>query len=272
MHEIDFIKMHGQGNDFVVFDGRRINIEIDNDNIRLIADRHTGVGCDQLIVLEPAHSPKADLFMRIYNADGGEVSACGNATRCIAAMLMDDMASDHATIETNAGLLKTERAGNGITVNMGQAFDNWKDIPLAWKTDTLHLELSEGMLADPVGVGVGNPHTVFFVDVLSNVPLAELGPIFEHDRLFPERTNVEVVQVVTKDHLKVRVWERGVGITKACGTAACAAVVAGHRRGLTNRSAKVELEGGILDIAWREDNHVLMTGPVAISFTGTWRI
>ena len=272
MRDINFIKMHGLGNDFVVFDARTASIEFDDQMVRAIANRHTGVGCDQLVILEPARSPEADLFMRIHNADGSEVVACGNATRCVAAKVMDDNASDQATIETRAGLLTIKRTGTGFTVNMGKAFDDWKDIPLAWNADTLHLELSEGVLSDPVGVNIGNPHLVFFVDKLANVPLANLGPKFEHNPLFPEGTNVEVVQVISYDRLKIRVWERGVGITQACGTGACAALVASHRRGFTGRQAQVELEGGSLEIVWQEDNKVLMTGPASISFTGTWHL
>ena len=272
MRDINFIKMHGLGNDFVVFDARTTSIEFDDQMVRAIANRHTGVGCDQLVILEPARSPEADLFMRIHNADGSEVAACGNATRCVAAKVMDDNVSDQVTIQTGAGLLTTKRAESGFTVNMGKAYDNWKDIPLAWEADTLHLELSEGVLSDPVSVSIGNPHTVFFVDALENIPLADLGPKIENHALFPEGTNVEAVQIITSNHLKIKVWERGVGITQACGTGACAALVASHRRGLTERQALVELEGGNLEIVWREDNHVFMTGPVAISFTGTWQI
>ena len=272
MPKIDFIKMHGLGNDFVVFDARANPIKFDNSTIRAIANRRTGVGCDQLIVLERARSPEAELFMRIYNADGSEVAACGNATRCVAAKVMDEKASNQLAIETGAGLLATIRAKTGVTVNMGEAYDDWKDIPLVMETDTLHLDLSEGMLSDPVCVNIGNPHAVFFVDEVKSVPLTNLGPKLERNALFPERTNVEAVQVMARNHLKVRVWERGAGITQACGTGACAALVAGFRRGLTDRKAQVELDGGILEIQWQEDNTVLMTGPTATSFTGTWQM
>ena len=271
MGKLTFIKMHGLGNDFVVFDARIKNIKLDASTVRAIADRRTGVGCDQLIVMEPAHSREADLFMRIYNSDGSEVDACGNATRCIAAKVMDENATDQVTIETGAGLLDTKRKRTGITVNYGQAYDDWKAIPLSREMNTLNVDLSEGILSDPVCVNIGNPHAVFFVDKLESVPLSKLGPKLETNALFPEHANIEAVQVMTRNHLKVRVWERGVGITQACGTGACAALIAACRRGYADRNAEVELAGGIILVEWNKDNQVLMTGPTATSFTGTWQ-
>ena len=272
MKEISFTKMHGLGNDFVVFDARVLPIELDKDTVCAISNRRTGIGCDQVIMLEAPRSKASDLFMRIYNADGSEVGACGNGARCVADIVMDELATSYATIETQAGFLKTNRAENGITVNFGPAYDEWDAIPLTKEKNTLHLGISEGILSDPVCVNIGNPHLVFFVDHLESVPLAELGPKLEHNTLFPERTNVETVQVITKHHLKVNVWERGAGITQACGTGACAALVAASRRGIAERRAKVELPGGILEVEWLEDNQVLMTGPTAICFTGFWQI
>ena len=272
MKDISFIKMHGLGNDFVVFDARVLPIELDKDTISAISNRRTGVGCDQVIMLEAPHSQASDLFMRIYNADGSEVGACGNATRCVADLVMDEMATSDAKIETKAGLLTAKRTENGVTVNLGPAHDQWDDIPLTKEKNTLHLGISEGVLSDPVCVNIGNPHLVYFVDNLESIPLAELGPKLEHNALFPERTNVETVQVITKHHLRVNVWERGAGITRACGTGACAALVAACRRGIAERCAKVELPGGILEVKWLENNQVLMTGPTAISFTGIWHI
>ena len=264
--------MHGLGNDFVVFDARVLPIELDKDAICVISNRRTGIGCDQVIILEPPRSQASDLFMRIYNADGSEVGACGNATRCVAERVMDELATSYLTIETQAGLLKTNQTENGVTVNFGPAYDKWDTIPLSKEKNTLHLDISEGILSDPVCINIGNPHLVFFVDHLESIPLAELGPKLEHNTLFPERTNVEIVQVITKNHLKVNVWERGVGITQACGTGACAALVAACRRNIAGRCAKVELPGGILEVEWLEDNQVLMTGPTAVSFTGIWQL
>ena len=271
MTQFDFIKMHGLGNDFVIIDARTGGGDLDNATVRAVADRKTGIGCDQLIVMEPARMIEAAFFMRIRNADGSEVDACGNAARCVADRVMTETGKTVIQFQTGAGLLTAHRSDNGITVDMGPAQDQWSDIPLASPTDTLHLPIKEGPLSDPAAVGIGNPHMVFFVDDAQAVPLSDgLGSKLEHHALYPERTNVEAVEVRSRNNLRVRVWERGVGITQACGTGACAALVAAHRRGLTGRSAKVELDGGVLSIDWRKDNHVLMAGPVATSFTGIW--
>jgi diaminopimelate epimerase len=265
-----FIKMHGLGNDFVVIDARRTPVQIDQGRARAIADRRTGVGCDQLIVIEPPANGLADVTMRIRNADGNEVEACGNAARCIAAMIMKEKGTDHAVIQTAAGLLDAEALDQGlIAVDMGKAGLDWRDIPLAQAMDTLHLDIEAGALKDPVAVGMGNPHAVFFVDDAEDVPLEDLGPMVENHALFPELTNVEAAQVISESEIRLRVWERGVGITRACGTGACATLVAANRRGLTGRAADVVLDGGRIRIEWLPDNHVLMTGPAAISFTGT---
>jgi diaminopimelate epimerase len=269
MNAVPFTKMHGLGNDFVVLDARRAPIRLSEAQTRAIADRHCGVGCDQLVVIEPAANKLADVFMRIRNADGGEVAACGNASRCVAVLVMKEKATDHVVIETAAGLLDIESAGDGlITVDMGPVRLDWREIPLARPADTARLGLEVAPLKDPVAVNVGNPHAVFFVDDAESVPLASVGPRIERHALFPERTNVEVVQILSPSELRVRVWERGVGITQACGTGACASVVAAHRRGLAGRKATVRLDGGPLTIEWLKDDHVLMTGPVATSFTG----
>ncbi len=270
MTTLSFMKMHGLGNDFVVLDARRQPLDLSVDQVRAIADRHTGVGCDQLIIVEPAKSERADVLMRIRNADGGEVEACGNATRCVATTVMEEKGTTHAIIETAVGLLDARAVNGGlVAVDMGLANLDWQDIPLAREMDTLHLGITNGPLQDPVAVNVGNPHAVFFVDDAEAVPLETIGPEVEHHELFPERINVEAAQVISAGELRVRVWERGVGITQACGTGACAALVAACRRGLTERAAKVHLDGGTLGIEWREDDHVLMTGPVAVSFQGT---
>ena len=264
-----FIKMHGLGNDFVVVDARESAFPLSEAAARAIADRRTGVGCDQLIVMEPPQDSRADVFMRIRNADGGEVEACGNGTRCIARLIMEERGGNEATVETRAGLLRAKDAdGKGIAVDMGEARLGWREIPLGREMDTLHLDLALGPLEDPVGVNMGNPHAVFFVADVEAIDLATLGPHLEHDPLFPERANIGVAQVRGPDELRVRVWERGVGITRACGTGACAAVVAAARRGLTGRSVTVWLDGGPLELEWRDDGHVIMTGPATTAFRG----
>ncbi|MEQ8193826.1 MAG: diaminopimelate epimerase [Rhodospirillales bacterium] len=267
--QLAFVKMHGLGNDFVVLDARARALALTDAQARAIADRHLGVGCDQVIVIEPARNGAADAFMRIRNADGGEVAACGNASRCVAAILMRETGRDTAKLETAAGLLEAYANGSQVTVDMGPAKLQWNEIPLAEEADTLHLKFSRGPLSDPVAVGMGNPHAVFFVPDAEAVDLAALGPEIEHHPFFPERTNVEAAQILSRDKIRLRVWERGAGITQACGTGACATLVAAHRRGLTERKATVILDGGPLVIEWREDNHVLMTGPVSTSFSGT---
>ncbi|HUA56729.1 MAG TPA: diaminopimelate epimerase [Candidatus Sulfotelmatobacter sp.] len=264
-----FLKMHGLGNDFVVLDARAAPLALDAARARAIADRKTGVGCDQLILIEPPRDPKADAVMRIYNADGGEVAACGNATRCIARLLMDQQGRDRVVVETDAGLLDAAAAQGGlILVDMGPARLGWRDIPLAEACDTLSVPVEAGPLARPTCVSMGNPHAVFFVADAAAIPLAELGPVLEHHPMFPERANIGVAEVRTKQRLRLRVWERGAGITLACGTGACAAVVAANLRGLTGRRATVEVDGGELVIEWLRNGHVTMTGPVATSFAG----
>jgi diaminopimelate epimerase len=264
-----FLKMHGAGNDFVVLDARTRPWPIDGEAAKRIADRRTGIGCDQLIVVEPARHPGADVFMSIFNPDGSEVAACGNATRCVAWMLMAESGKATAAIETHAGLLSAQSAGERrVAVDMGPARLNWDEIPLAGAMDTLHLPLAAGPLSDPVGVNMGNPHAVFFVEDAEAVPLAELGPGLEHDKLFPERCNIEVAQILDPGRIRMRVWERGAGITLACGTGACATLVAAVRRGLSGRRADVVLDGGTLTIEWLENGHVMMTGPVAVAFSG----
>jgi diaminopimelate epimerase len=270
MRGTPFLKMHGLGNDFVVLDGRGRQLALDAAATRAIADRHTGIGCDQLIIVEPPRSRGADVFMRIRNADGGEVEACGNATRCIADLVMRETGADRAVVETEAGLLEARAAGlHRIAVDMGPARLGWREIPLARECDTLHAPLALGPLADPVCTGLGNPHATFFVSDVEAIDLAALGPRLEHDPLFPERANIGIAQILSPTRLRLRVWERGAGITPACGTGACAATVAAHRRGLGERRLEIMADGGPLEIEWRADGHVVMTGPVAVSFSGT---
>jgi diaminopimelate epimerase len=269
-----FLKMHGLGNDFVVLDARTAALDLTPERRRVIADRRLGVGCDQLIVLEPPTEREADVFMRIYNPDGGEAQACGNATRCVASVVMDERKTDQVTVQTVAGLLESQKTGVGsnglpvISVDMGLARLDWREIPVAQACDTNHMPVGVGPLQDPVGTNMGNPHATFFVDDAAAIPLGELGPKLEHDRFFPERANIGVAQLLGEGRLRLRVWERGAGITLACGSGACAAVVAASRRGLVPRKADVVLEGGTLTIEWLRDDHVLMTGGIAVAFKG----
>ena len=268
-----FTKMHGLGNDFVVVDARARPFPVTDELARRIADRREGVGCDQLVVIRLAEPGSgADAAMHLRNADGGEIAACGNATRCVAQRLMAETGTPEVTIATRAGLLRATRAnGGGVAVDMGAPGLRWADIPLAREQDTMALDLGEGGLRAPVAVSMGNPHAVFFVPEAGQVPLADVGPVLEHDPLFPERANISVAQVLGRDRLRLRVWERGAGITRACGTAACAAAVAAVRRGDCERHVTVTLDGGDLSIEWREaDGRVMMAGPVAESFTGTF--
>jgi len=274
MGGVSFLKMHGLGNDFVVLDARARPLDLALERRRAIADRRLGVGCDQLIVLEKPTDRAADVFMRIYNPDGGEAGACGNATRCVASLLMDERGTDQVTVQTVSGLLDSEKTGKGanglpvISVDMGLAWLDWTEIPVREACDTNHLPVGAGPLQDPVGTGMGNPHATFFVDDAAGIDLAALGPTLEHDRFFPERANIGVAQLVGENTLRLRVWERGAGLTLACGSGACAAVVAASRRGLVNRKADVVLDGGTLTIEWLRDGHVLMTGGIAIAFKG----
>jgi diaminopimelate epimerase len=223
-----------------------------------------------VIVIEPARNGHAEAFMRIMNADGGEVAACGNAARCVASLLMRETGRDAARIETLAGILEAQGlAGGAVAVDMGEAKIGWRDIPLAREQDTLHLTLSAGPLSDPVAVSMGNPHATFFVPDAERIDLVTLGPKLERDPLFPERANIGVAQVSARDRIRLRVWERGAGLTLACGTGACAALVAAARRGVADRAADLILDGGTLRVEWRADGHVVMSGPVAVAFTGT---
>ncbi len=272
---VPFRKMHGLGNDFVVLDARTRPLDLTPARRRAIADRRTGVGCDQLIVLEPPTDRAADVFMRIYNPDGGEAGACGNATRCVAHVVMGERRSDAVVVQTVAGLLDSEKAGMGanglpvVSVDMGAARLDWRDIPVSEACDTLHLPLALGPVADPVGTSMGNPHATFFVEDLAAIPVSMLGPQLETHKLFPERANIGFAQIIGENRIRLKVWERGAGLTLACGSGACAALVAAARRGLTGRKADVIVDGGSLTIEWQRDGHVMMTGDVAQSFAGT---
>ncbi|WP_262690820.1 diaminopimelate epimerase [Kordiimonas aestuarii] len=264
-----FLKMQGLGNDFVIFDARSHDLTLSDEVVRHIADRRRGVGCDQLIVMRACED--ADIFMEIRNADGSRVGACGNATRCVGKLMLDETGKDKVTIRTDAGLLTAARTENhsdsGVSVNMGPARIAWDEIPLSDQMDTLHIDLRVGSLSDPVGVNMGNPHVVFFVDDAEAVDLKTFGPQIEHHPLFPERVNVSVATI--KDGIiRQRVWERGAGITEACGSGACAGLVAAARRGLTGHEATVQLDGGALEIEWLADGTVQMTGAAMLAFEG----
>ncbi len=268
MNELDFHKMHGLGNDFVIVDQRSGKLSLSPDQIRQIADRRRGVGFDQLLILKP--SDKANVFMRVYNPDGSEAGACGNGTRCVARLMMEEQGLSRVKIETTAGVLETVPGLRGYTVDMGRPGLGWDEIPLAKPMDTLHLDIEMGPLSRPTAVSMGNPHAVFFVEDAEAIDLDALGPELERHPLFPERANIGVAQVLDRDSIRLRVFERGAGITNACGSGACAAVVAGIRRDLLGQTASVRLDGGVLRITWGDDGKVAMTGPATHSFTGTF--
>ena len=263
---LPFLKMHGAGNDFVVLDARPAELKLSAAAIRLIADRRLGVGCDQLIIIEPADD--ADVFMRIMNADGSESGACGNATRCVAALIAEETGARYLTIRTISGLLRAEILGPGLVeVDMGAPKLEWEEIPLSAPADTLHLNLSLGPVADPAACSMGNPHATFFVNDFQ-LPIDSIGPSLEKNRIFPERANIGFAVVERPDRIRLRVWERGAGLTLACGSGACAALVNAHRRGLTGRRATVAMDGGELLITWAESGHVMMRGPAVTAFAG----
>jgi len=268
-----FLKMHGLGNDFVVFDARTTPLALDAATARAIADRRRGIGCDSVIVIEMNDSG-AEAFMRIYNADGSESESCGNAARCIARLLIQESGTAVVKIDSKGGLMECREAGDLVTVDYGPPQLDWREIPMAQAVDTHSFTLpvdnfSDKALQEVSALATGNPHLVLFVESAENAPVDSLGPAIEHHPWFPAHTNVEFVEIRSEGTIRMRVWERGIGMTNACGTGACASVVAAHRRGLTGRKVKVELDGGPLDIEWREeDGHVLMTGPTALSFEG----
>ncbi|MCD1617017.1 diaminopimelate epimerase [Salipiger marinus] len=259
---LPFLKMHGLGNDFVVLDGRARQIEVTPALARALADRHRGVGFDQLALV--THGA-GDARLTFYNADGSTAGACGNATRCIARWLMDETGRDALDLVTERGTLRAVDAGGGLTsVNMGAPQLDWQEIPLAHAMDTLELPID----GSPTATGMGNPHCTFFVPDAEAVTLEQIGPKHEHHPLFPQRTNVQVASLTGPNHLRMRVWERGVGVTLASGSSSCATAVAAARRGLTGRQVTVDLDGGTLIIDWREDG-VWMTGATAHVFDGT---
>lgn len=277
-HTVPFRKMNGLGNDFAVLDSRANSLGLNSEAARTIADRNHGVGCDQVIVLEP--SSRGTVFMRILNADGSEVSACGNATRCIAGLIAAEQRLSEVVIETRAGLLHAFINADGtVSVDMGVPRFGWEEIPLSRPfADTAAIDYSvpggpNGTLSSPGVVNVGNPHCIFFVEDIDACNLADIGPRVEHDPLFPERVNVSLAQILGPDSIRLAVWERGAGITKACGTGACAAAVAAARRRFTERKSVVTLPGGNLTIEWRPDSgHILMTGAWNLDYEGVFEL
>lgn len=269
-----FYKMNGAGNSFVIFDSREEPLAADADRIRQIADPLTGVGADQVIAME--NSVRGDVFMRIWNRDGSEAEACGNATRCVAWLMMQESGGGETTVETVAGLLASRDAGEHmVSVDMGSPLLKWEEIPLAERMDTRGIDLKIGPIDDPYmqlpgAVNMGNPHIVFFVPALDEVDVAAAGSLVENHPLFPEGVNVGFAEVIDHETMRLRTWERGVGLTKACGSNICAAVVAANRRNLTGRSVSVHNDGGIVHIEWREsDDHVIMTGPIELEYAET---
>jgi diaminopimelate epimerase len=265
-----FRKMHGLGNDFVVFDARTAPLIISGAQAAKLADRHFGIGCDTLVMILPG-SAKSDAGLRFFNADGGEVGACGNATRCVARLLMDERGLARVRLESRGGTLLCSDAGKGlVTVDMGKPGLEWNEIPLSEAKNTLEFQFAlEGRTLTASAVSMGNPHCVLFIGDAEKAPVEHIGPLIETHPLFPQRVNVEFAQVLDRGHIRMRVWERGVGITLACGTGAAATAVAAFRKGLTDRKVELILDGGSLTLEVREeDGHVLMTGPAVTSFLG----
>ncbi|MEO0614386.1 MAG: diaminopimelate epimerase [Pseudomonadota bacterium] len=269
---LPFRKMNGLGNDFVILDLRQSDARLSADAARQLADRKTGIGCDQVITIEKGETP----FMGIRNRDGSKVDACGNAARCVGWLLLEEQGTDETLLQTGAGALRIIRVGDHrVCVDMGAPRLRWQDIPLKEQMDdTRFIDVKLGPIDNPVlwgpsAVNMGNPHCVFFVEDAEAQALDRFGPLVEHHPLFPEGANVSVAEVKTRYLIRLRVWERGAGITKACGTAACAALVSACRRRLTERKATIVLDGGELAIEWRDDNRVYMTGAVAFEFDGT---
>jgi len=267
---VSFRKMQGLGNDFAVFDARDGAVAMSPGQARRVADRHFGIGCDTVVLLLPGNAG-ADAALRFFNADGGEVEACGNATRCVARLLMDERGLARVRLESRGGLQVCSDAGKGLVmVDMGEPGLDWRDIPLGEPRDTTQFQFPlEDRSVTASAVSMGNPHCILFVGDAERAPVAQLGPLIENHALFPNRVNVEFAQVLDKERIRMRVWERGIGITLACGTGAAATAVAAIRKGLVGRKVELILDGGSLILEWREDDgHVLMTGPGVTSFTG----
>lgn len=267
-----FIKMHGLRNDFVIVDARNQPFKPAVEEIVRICDRREGIGADELLAIEPLRKefPGSYAFVRIFNPDGREAEACGNATRCVGWLFLEESRSGTVVVDTLGGQLGCRRAGtNMVAVEMGRLRTGWQDIPLSRAMDTLHLEIGTGPLQDPVGMSIGNPHAVFFVEDLDAVDLKSYGQRLQKDPLFPQEANIGVAELVDSKTMKLQVWERPGAMTTACGTGACVAVGAAHRRGLTDeRQVTVKMPAGSVEIELKEDNSVIMTGPVKVCYTG----
>lgn len=266
MKTVPFIKMDGLGNDFVIIDARIAPVELSAQEIAIIGDRHKGIGFDQLFILKQSES--CDIKMDIYNSDGSTAGACGNGTRCVASLVFKETDKKEILIEAPKGKVLKAFNTNPVTVNMGKPAIAWQDIPLAKETDTLNMPHLLDGFESPVCVSMGNPHTVFFVKDVEALDIAALGRTVENNPIFPDRTNVEFAQIISPSKIRMRVWERGAGITLACGSGSCATLVAAVLRGLTERKAEIILDGGTLSIEWNKEDDVLMSGPVNMAFKG----
>ncbi|MDC6447672.1 diaminopimelate epimerase [Alphaproteobacteria bacterium] len=268
MQKIKFIKMHGLGNDFVIIDKRSKNIEINDNLIKKLSDRKTGAGCDQVIIINQSIDRNIDVSIDIFNPGGDKAEACGNGTRCVAKLLFNENNEKNILkILSDAGILIARKKNKNISINMGKISNDWKVIPLSKEMDTLNIPIEIEGFSKGVCVNVGNPHIVFFGNSIQNIDLAHLGPIIEHHEFFPNKTNVEFIEVLNKKKIKMKVWERGVGITTACGSGACAAVYAGWKKNLIENNAEVQLEKGSLQINIINEE-AIMTGPAEISYNG----
>jgi len=268
MKNIEFIKMHGLGNDFVIIDQRINKIPISKEIINKLSDRKSGAGCDQLITINDNSSKDHDVYIQIYNPGGDKAEACGNGTRCVAKLLFDETNNQELKIKSDAGILIAKKVDNtNISVNLGKISNHWQDIPLTEEIDTLNMPISIEGFSSGVAVNIGNPHIVFFGSNINNVDLSSIGPKIENNKFFPNKTNVEIIEILNENKIKMRVWERGVGITLACGSGACAAVYAGNLKKLLKDKVEVELERGSLFINIK-NNKAIMTGPAEISFRG----
>ena len=266
--ELLFTKMHGCGNDFVVIDNRNQQLELNKDEIKLICDRHYGIGCDQLVVINNNNKNNVSVHALFWNSDGSVSATCGNATRCIASILFVESGTETLNIETPNGVIECHKKDNGlISVNIGKPKIAWNEIPLSKDVSTLKIPL-EG---EPTATNFGNPHCTFFVDDLNQVDVPTRGPLIENDVLFPQKTNIQFVKILDRSHIKIRVWERGSGLTLASGSSSCAAVDAGIRRGLLDNRVKVVLEGGTVEVE-KKMTGVWLTGPTKHVFSGSYNL
>ena len=272
MSKINFIKMHGLGNDFVIIDRRNLDVTITKDLINKLSDRKTGVGCDQLITINSNQQKKIDAVIEIFNPSGDKAEACGNGTRCVAKLLFDETKKKEINILSDYGILKAINNNSGnISVNLGKISTEWGEIPLSEKIDTLNIPIKINGFSNGIAVNIGNPHVVFFGKNIDDVDLKKIGSCIENNKLFPNKTNVEIIEVINNKKIKMRVWERGVGITLACGSGACASVYAGQLKGLLDNNVEVQLERGSLFISI-EKKEAILTGPAEISFYGSMEI